>query len=458
MSTLTPTAPDDVRAITEDGRAVAVATPAADILESQQIAELQAGGISLMETLQIALGSLNANKLRTLLTALGVIIGVAAVVALMAIGRGSQDAITASITANGANLLTVRPGASNAGGVGGQVGSAQTLTTDDAKALADPQNVPDASLVSPEYNGFGQLVAGSQNTNARLTGVIPPYLEIHNLKLAEGDFVSDDQVSSNANVVVLGANVATSMFPDGSALGQTIRVNRQAFKVIGVLATQGGGGFGSQDDGVLVPLSTAQRKLFGGRAIQGGATLVSNIVVQAKDQDSVTKALDEISQTLRDRHSLPANGGADDFSVINQQDILNSVIQTTQTLTLFLGAIAAISLLVGGIGIMNIMLVSVRERTREIGLRKAIGAREGDIMIQFLLEALIISVLGGLIGLALGVLIALAVNLSGQIRAAPSFSAAALAVGFALAVGLFFGIAPARSAARLDPIDALRYE
>jgi putative ABC transport system permease protein len=458
MSTLIPTVSDEARP------ANAEALPAADgaatgALDPQALAVLQVGGISLSETLSVALNSLAANKLRTLLTALGVIIGVAAVVALMAIGRGSQEAITARITANGANLLTVRPGAANQpGGVGGQIGSAQTLTTEDAEALANPQNVPDANLVSPEYNGNGQLVAGSQNTNARLTGVVPAYLPIHNLSMAEGDFVSDEHVASNANVIVLGANIATRLFPDGDALGQTIRVNRQSFKVIGVLAAKGGSGFGSMDDGVIVPLSTAQRKLFGGRAIQGGATLLSTIVVQAKDETSVSAALEQISATLRECHDLPLSGEGDDFSVINQQDILESVVQTTQTLTLFLGAIAAISLLVGGIGIMNIMLVSVRERTREIGLRKALGARESDILTQFLLEALIISLVGALIGLTLGVLIAMAVNLSGLITTAPSVGAAALAVGFAMAIGLFFGIAPARSAARLDPIDALRYE
>jgi len=423
-----------------------------------QIAALLGGGINLAETARIALNSLVANKLRTLLTALGIIIGVGAVVALMAIGTGSQASITATITANGANLLTVRSGASNSGGVGGGVGSSQTLTTDDAEALADAQNVPDAALVSPEYNGNGQIVAGSQNTNTRITGAEAAYLTVHNLTIAEGEFISGDNVSSTSSVAVLGANVATTLFPDGDAVGQAIRINGQKFTVVGVLAAKGGSGFGSTDDGVIVPLSTAQRRLFGGRAISGGATLVSTIVVQAKDETSVDAALNEIEQTLRTQHELASDGSADDFSVINQQDQLDSATATTETLTLFLGAIAAISLLVGGIGIMNIMLVSVRERTREIGLRKALGAREGDILTQFMLEALTISLVGALIGLTLGVLIALGVTMSGLITATPSLSAAALAVGFAVAVGLCFGIAPARSAARLDPIDALRYD
>jgi putative ABC transport system permease protein len=450
MSTMMPTAADGTLTRTDSDTE-------ADALDPQ-IAAIQAGGISWMETLEIALKSLTANKLRTLLTALGIIIGVAAVVALMAIGNGSTATITASITANGANLLTVRSGASSSGGVRGAVGGAQTLTTADAEALADAQNVPDASLISPEYSSNGQLVAGSNNTNVSIIGAEPAYMTVHNISLAEGEFITSSDSSSMSNVAVLGANVATTLFPDGDALGQAIRINGQKFTVVGVLAAKGGSGFGSTDDGVIVPLSTAQRKLFGGRAIKGGAALLSSIAVQAKDSDSVTAALSEITQTLRDQHNLAADGTADDFSVINQQDQLASVASTTQTLTLFLGAIAAISLLVGGIGIMNIMLVSVRERTREIGLRKAIGAREGDIMMQFMIEALTISLVGALIGLTLGVLIAVVVNVTGLMTAVPSVGAAALAVGFAMTIGLFFGIAPARSAARLDPIDALRYD
>jgi putative ABC transport system permease protein len=444
MSSMTPTIAE-------------IVTPTADEL-APQIEELSNGGISIIETLNIALKSLTANKLRTLLTALGIIIGVAAVVALMAIGTGSQATITATITANGANLLTIRSGASNAGGVRGQIGSGQTLTTADAEALANPVNAPNIKLVSPEYQGNGQLVAGSQNTNAMIIGAAPTYLEVHNHSIAEGDFITETDLNSRASIAVLGANVANTLFPNGDALGQTFRINGQRFTVAGILASKGGSGFGSIDDAVIVPLSTAQRKLFGGRAISGGSLLLSSIAVQAVDSESVDSAVNDINLTLRESHNLPSSGEADDFSVINQQDILDSVAQTTQTLTLFLGAIAAISLLVGGIGIMNIMLVSVRERTREIGLRKALGARESDILMQFMLEALIISLAGALIGLAIGVGIALLVNASGLMTTQLSVSSAVMATGFAMLVGLFFGIAPARSAARLNPIEALRYD
>ena len=422
-------------------------------------ADLWEGGIGWVETLGMSLASLRANPLRTVLTALGVLIGVASVVALLAIGRGSQASITASITANGANLLTIRPqGQAGAGQVRGAVGAGSTLTVADATALANPQNVPDAAFVSPEYNGNAQLVAGSLNQNARVTGALPVYPSLHNTTLAEGVFISEEQNVASANVAVLGANVAANLFTSSDALGQQVRINGQSFQVIGVLAPSGGTGFGSIDDGLIVPLNTAQHKLFGARAATGGSFSVSTIVVQAASAAQIDPALNEINTLLRQRNNLPPDGSGDTFSVINQAAILATVTQTTQMLTLFLAAIAAISLLVGGIGIMNIMLVSVRERTREIGLRKALGARESDIMLQFLFESLALSGVGGLIGLAIGSAIAIGVSISGVFQAQLSPDAALMAIGFALAVGLFFGIAPARSAARLDPIVALRYE
>ncbi|GAB4423039.1 MAG: ABC transporter permease [Chloroflexi bacterium OHK40] len=437
---------------------VAAAPEPIDAELAAALNELEGGGIGWGETARFAFATLRANPLRTLLTALGVLIGVAAVVALLAIGRGSQESITASITANGANLLTIRSGATNTpGGIRGAVGGAQNLTIADAEALANPEAAPNVALVSPEYMGNAQLVAGANNLNARVTGATANYAAVHNSSLAEGEFISDEHVRTTANVAVLGANVAETLFPDQSAVGQQLRVNGQSFSVIGVLESSGGTGFGSVDDGIIVPLSTAQRKLFGARSLRGSLTM-QTVVVQARSAEAVDGALAEVQAVLRAEHRLPSDGSEDDFSVINQQDILETVTETTRMLTLFLAAIAAISLLVGGIGIMNIMLVSVRERTREIGLRKALGAREGDILRQFLFESLALSGVGGLVGLLIGTVIALTLDVTGLFTASLSWDAVLLAFGFALTVGLFFGIAPARSAARLDPIVALRYE
>jgi putative ABC transport system permease protein len=410
--------------------------------------------ISLGESLRIALDTLLANKLRTFLTALGVIIGVASVVALLALGRGSQEQIAESITKNGVNLLTVRAGSLSAGGFSGEGGKTQALTIADAQALADPSNVPDAALVSPEALGFGAITAGARSTSALVTGATETYLAVHNEALAQGQFIG----AGSANVAVLGARVATTLFPEGDAFGRSIKINGRRFKVIGVLKLKGGDSFGSGDDGLIVPLSVAQRELFGGRDPGTGKPSIGAIAVQARDAEHIASAAAQIKATLRERHHLPPTGSEDDFSVDNQQNLIDTLTESRRTSTLYLGAIAAISLIVGGIGIMNIMLVSVRERTREIGLRKAIGARERDILAQFLIEALTISSSGGLIGLLAGVLVALIANISGQARAIVSFGSVALALGFAVAIGLFFGIEPARRAAQLDPIESLRYE
>jgi len=419
---------------------------------------LSMSGISLMESIRMAFDTLMDNKLHSILTALGVIIGVAAVVALLALGRGAQERITESITANGAHLLTVRPGSLDTGGFTSAGSNTQKLTSEDAEGLSDPGNVPNAVRVSPEYSNFGTISADSRNTSAMVIGATPAYLTIHNHTLTQGEFIDDSQTTEMASVAVLGAQVATKLFPDQDPIGQSIRIKGQRFRVIGVLAEKGRDAFGMVDNTVVVPLSTAQLRLFGAQDAISGKPVVTEIVVQAHDEKSIDATSAQIAATLRERHRLTPGEDVDDFSIDNQQDLIKTLSDSQRTMTLFMGSIAAISLIVGGIGIMNIMLVSVRERTREIGLRKAIGARERDILTQFLIEALTLSTCGGLIGLLIGALIALIANQSGQSRATVTPESVVLAFGFALVIGLSFGIEPARRAARLDPIVALRYE
>ncbi|MCW5853264.1 MAG: ABC transporter permease [Anaerolineae bacterium] len=414
--------------------------------------------MNILESLQIAIDGIISNKLRAVLTMLGIIIGVAAVIVMLGIGRGAQASIEAQIQSNGTNLLYVRPGSTQQGGVRQAQGSAQTLTYADAQALAEPGAAPAVAAVAPEYNAFGQVVYQGINANSRVTGVTPEYLSVRLLSLASGDFIDASQVTGRSTVAVLGANVAKTLFQDADPIGQSIRINNISFRVIGVLAAKGGTGFGSLDDQVMVPITTAQLRLAGGGQFRGSNN-ISVINVQIVDASQNDAAIQQVSQILRERHRIT---GDDDFSVTSQQDIIQTAANTTGIFTLFLGAIAGISLLVGGIGIMNIMLVSVTERTREIGLRKAVGARRRDVLTQFLVEAMVLSVLGGLIGVALAFGVARLVGGAQfgtfSINPVIGLDSVLMATLFSVAVGLFFGAYPANRAASLNPIEALRYE
>jgi putative ABC transport system permease protein len=414
--------------------------------------------MNLVESFRIALRSLTANKLRAGLTMLGVIIGVAAVIALMSIGRGASAAISNQIQSIGTNLLFVRPGSSQSGGVRGAEGSAGTLTLEDGEALNGLEGIV---AVAPEIDSFAQIVYQGNNANARLLGVTPEYSDATNALAAEGDFINAAQVTAKSLVTCLGSGVAGTLFPDTDPVGQTVRVNNVPLRVVCVMQSKGGTGFLSQDSQIFVPLTTAQARLGrggGGQRFRGGNNVdVLNIKLTSQDlSDQVTQ---EIGDVLRQRHHVTFQ---DDFTITSQQDILSAATTVTNTLTIFLGGIAAISLVVGGIGIMNIMLVSVTERTREIGIRKAVGAKRRDILMQFLTEATVLSVLGGIIGTAIGIGIALSLGRvslgNSQITPVVDTTAIILAVVFSIAVGLFFGIYPALRASSLKPIDALRYE
>jgi putative ABC transport system permease protein len=411
----------------------------------------------LSKALLVALNNLSANKMRSALTILGIVIGVAAVIAMTSIGRGVEVSITSQIESVGTNLLFVYAGRTQEAGAFSAAGSAASLTLEDADAIA---SAPSVIGVSPQTGGRVQAVYLSQNTNTELLGVTPSYLWVSNFEMADGEFISDANVTARSTVVVLGSAVADTLFGgEAGAVGQTIRLNGQPYRVIGVLVSKGGTGFGSQDDRILVPLTTAQTRLTGPRFF-GGSNSVSVINVKVADADQIDTAIEEISAILREEHGVVE--GDEDFIIQSQQDILDASTQISDTLTLFLGGIAAISLVVGGIGIMNIMLVSVTERTREIGIRKAVGARRQDILIQFLLESATLSLMGGVIGVGLGwvasrLMGAFQLGTSG-INPVVGLDTVVLATVVSMAVGVFFGVYPATRAAGLNPIEALRYE
>ncbi|MFN8474600.1 MAG: ABC transporter permease [Anaerolineae bacterium] len=412
--------------------------------------------MNFIEPVRIAFDSLQSNKLRAILTMLGIIIGVAAVILMVGIGRGAQASVENQIRSIGTNVMFITPGSSNQGGVRTAAGSAQTLTYADATALA---SVPGVAAVAPEYDNRAQVVYQGNNVNTRVAGVTPEYTSVRNMNVANGAFIDAAQVQGSSAVVVLGANVAQNLFPAVDPVGQSVRINNQTFRVIGVMEAKGGSGFGSQDDQVFIPITTATLRLFQPTQYRG-SKVVSTINLQAASEDQVKTVQQAVTDTLRERHNLTT--ADNDFSILSQEDILQTASTVTGVFTILLGSIAGISLLVGGIGIMNIMLVSVTERTKEIGLRKAIGARKRDIMAQFLTEAAVLSVVGGLIGVTIAFIAGSAlggINL-GTFKLSPSIGldSVLLATMFSLGVGIFFGAYPANRAANLRPIEALRYE
>jgi putative ABC transport system permease protein len=397
--------------------------------------------------------ALRSNPLRSALTALGVIIGVASVVAMVALGSGAQAQVERSISSLGSNLLIVVPGAMRAGGgVRGAAGGWDSLTLDDAAAIAE--QVEGVIAVAPSQRSSAQIVANGANWNTRIEGVTPAYLIARDWEVEQGRFFEDSEERQARRVVVLGATVARELFPNVDPIGQTLRINSGAFEVIGVLASKGQSGFGmDQDDVVLAPLTTVKRRISGR---QRRADTVSQISVKAGSESELGRIQEDVETLLRQRHRT--REGEDDFTVQNLSSITEAAAQTTQVFTYLLGGISAVSLLVGGIGIMNIMLVSVTERTREIGLRKALGARQSDILHQFGLEAVALSLAGGIIGLILGVAGAWLMTSLFTLPLVISPFNAGLAIGFAGLVGVVFGAYPAWRAARLDPIEALRRE
>ena len=396
--------------------------------------------------------SLLANKMRSGLTVLGIIIGVAAVIAVLAIGNGTQESILGEIQGVGTNLLFVTQGGSE------DVSNPKPLTLSDAEALADQFSTPSIDGVAPVLNGRVEVTFAGENKSTTVVGVTPDYALVRNVALSEGEFISDTDLAGRSAVVLLGTEVAEQLYGRKSGLvGEKVRIEGQPFRVIGVLEEKGGSAMGSEDDQILVPMTTAQTRLLQ----RSTPNQVDIIYVQAVDSDAVPQASLEISQILTARHRTMI--GEEDFSILSQQDFLDLASTITGVLTIFLGGIAAISLLVGGIGIMNIMMVSVVERTREIGLRKALGARRIDILSQFLIESSLLSLLGGFIGILLGwglsVIVELIAAGSGTpIVPAMTLEAVLLAVLFSGGIGIFFGLYPANRASNLEPVEALRYE
>jgi len=401
---------------------------------------------------QETFSTITVNKARSGLTILGIVIGIGSVIAMVSVGQGAQSSIESTIQLLGSNLLIVSPSFQR--GVGTQVsagrGSARTLEQEDADAIQ--KEITLVKALAPELSGRHQITAKGTNTNTSVVGTTAAYQVVRNVEIAEGSFISEQNVKSLSKVAVLGPTTRDDLFGENATdvVGKTIRINKIDFKVIGITKSKGGTGFSNQDDMIFIPLSTAQRFL-------AGSNYLSTIYVEVVNQESMTMVQEQITSLLLSRHNI-SNPELADFSIMNQADIVASASSITDTLTILLGSIAGISLIVGGIGIMNMMLTTVTERTREIGLRKAIGAKKRDISLQFLAESVMLTFIGGIVGIFLGWLLSYAVAYFGSITTKVSLMSILLAVGVSAAIGIIFGYYPARRAARLNPIEALRYE
>jgi putative ABC transport system permease protein len=393
--------------------------------------------------------SLLSNKTRTSLTVLGIVIGIASVIIMLSIGQGAQDSISSSVSSLGSNVLTVRPGggAARAGAVNNGAGDL-VLTVDDATAIAE--KLPLAQYVAPSVQSRSQVVAGSKNANIQVIGVTPSYANALSVKIDEGTFITDAQNRSYSKVAVLGPTTKTNLFADEDAIGKKVKINSNTYTVIGVTVAKGGTGFSSPDENIYVPLGTALQYLTGG-------TTVQNISVTTANASDMTQLQTDITDLLVAKHKI-SDPTAPGFRILNQADLLSAATSITSIFTILLGSVAGISLVVGGIGIMNMMLTTVRERTREIGLRKAIGAQKSDIQTQFLTEAIIITVSGGVIGILLGYIVSALITYSGVITTSVSLFSVTLSFGVSVFIGIIFGYYPAKKASNLNPIDALRYE
>ena len=415
--------------------------------------------MSLTEAFRIAVTSLLSNKLRAILTMLGIIIGVGAVIALMALGGAIQNLVTSELEGLGSNLIFLF------GGTNDQDINRRfppRLTNEDVAAIADPLNAPNVGAVTSVYSQRALVTANAASYNAVIAGVSANYPVVRNAIVADGTFFDEQAITLRSRVAMLGSRVRETLFPDGSdPVGQRIRVNSISFRVVGVMEEKGGGFGNNEDDQIFIPISTAQDRLFAPPAGSVRKVEVSVVYIQARDKDTIDLAIDEITNLLRQRQNFTYQDN--NFTIVTQEDLVSSFSTITGSITVFLGAIAAISLVVGGIGIMNIMLVSVTERTREIGLRKAVGAKRRDIRIQFLVEAMMLSLLGGVLGIILGYILAAIGTLvlgsfSPNARAIVDINAILLATLTSVAVGIFFGLYPAVRASQLNPIQALRYE